>query len=52
MAKMGSGYALWVSTVSNAIDNIDDINCIINAFSEVDDLSLSDFYKESFLCFV
>ncbi len=26
MAKMGPGYALWVSTVSNAIDNIDDIN--------------------------
>jgi hypothetical protein len=48
MAKMGPGYALWVSTVSNAIDNIDDVNCIINAFSEVDDLSLSDFYKKHF----
>ncbi len=48
MAKMGPGYALWVSTVSNAIDNIDDINCIIDAFSEVDDLSLSNFYKKHF----
>ncbi len=48
MAKMGPGYALWVSMVSNAIDNMDDINCVINAFSEVDDLSLSDFYKKHF----
>ncbi len=24
MAKMGPGYALWVSTVSDAINNIDD----------------------------
>jgi hypothetical protein len=48
MAKMGPGYALWVSTVSNAIDNINDINCVIDAFSEVDDLSLSDFYMKHF----
>jgi hypothetical protein len=48
MAKMGPGYALWVSMVSNAIDNINDINCVINVFSEVDDLSLSDFYKKHF----
>jgi hypothetical protein len=48
MAKMGPGYALWLSTVSNTIDNIDDINCIIDAFSEVDNLSLSDFYKKHF----
>ncbi len=48
MAKMGPGYALWVSTVSDAIGNIDDINCVINAFSEVDNLSLSDFYKKHF----
>jgi hypothetical protein len=26
IAKMGPGYALWVSTVSDAIDNIDDID--------------------------
>ncbi len=44
MAEMGPGYALWVSTVS-AIDNINDINCVIDAFSEDDDLSLSNFYK-------
>jgi hypothetical protein len=30
------------------LDNIDDINCVIDAFSEVDDLSLSDFYKKHF----
>ncbi len=48
MAKMGPGYALWVSVVSNAIDNIDDINYVINAFSAVEDLSLSDFYKKHF----
>ncbi len=48
MAKMGPGYALWVLTVFDAIDNIDDINCVINAFFEVDDLSLSDFYKKHF----
>ncbi len=45
---MGPGYALWVSRVSDAIDNIDDINRVIDAFSEVDDLSLSDFYKKHF----
>jgi hypothetical protein len=48
MAKMGPGYAFWVSTVSNAIDNIDDINYVIDAFSEVDDLSFSNFYKKHF----
>jgi hypothetical protein len=48
MAKMGPGYALWVSTVSDAIGNINDIGYVINAFSVVDDLSLSDFYKKHF----
>ncbi len=48
MAKMGPGYALWVSTVSDAINNIDDINYIIDAFSAVNNLSLSDFYKKHF----
>jgi hypothetical protein len=48
MAKMGPGYALWVSTVSDAINNIDDINYVIDAFSAVNDLSLSDFYKKHF----
>jgi hypothetical protein len=51
MAKMGPGYALLVSTVSDAVDNIDAINCVINAFSEVDNLSLSDFYKKHFYAF-
>jgi hypothetical protein len=48
MAKMGPGYALWVSTVSDAIDNIDDIDYVIDAFSAVEDLSLSNFYKKHF----
>jgi hypothetical protein len=48
MAKMGPGYALWVSMVSNAIDNIDDIDYNIDAFSAVNDLSLSNFYKKHF----
>jgi hypothetical protein len=48
MAKLGSGYDLWVSTVSDAIDNMDDINYVINAFSAVDNLSLSAFYKKHF----
>jgi hypothetical protein len=37
MAKMGPGYALWVTTVSDAIDNIDDIDVIMDAFGVVDD---------------
>jgi hypothetical protein len=48
MAKMGPGYALWVSTVSDAINNIDDINYVIDAFSAVDNLSLRNFYKKNF----
>ncbi len=48
MAKMGPGYALWVSTVSNAIDNIDDVDYVINTFSAVDNLPLSNFYKKHF----
>jgi hypothetical protein len=47
-AKMGPGYALWVTTVSDAINNIDDIDYVINAFSAVNDLSLSNFYKKHF----
>jgi hypothetical protein len=48
MAKMGPGYALWVSTVSNATNNIDDIDYVIDAFFAADDLSLSNFYKKHF----
>ncbi len=48
MAKMGPGYALWVSAVSATINNIDDIDYVINVFSAVDDLSLSNFYKKHF----
>ena len=48
MAKLGSGYDLWVSTVSNAINNMDDINYVIDAFGAVDNLSLSAFYKKHF----
>jgi hypothetical protein len=48
MAKMGPGYALWVSKVSGAINNIDDIDYVIDAFSAVNNLSLSGFYKKHF----
>jgi hypothetical protein len=48
MAKMGPGYALWVTTVSDAIDNIDDIDVIMDAFSVVDDLTQVDYYKKHF----
>jgi hypothetical protein len=48
MAKIGPGYALWLSTVSDTIDNIDDIDYVIDAFSAVDDLSLSNFYMKHF----
>ncbi len=34
--------------VSDAIDNIDDIDYVINAFSAVNNLSLSNFYKTHF----
>jgi hypothetical protein len=40
MANVGPGYALWVSTVSDAINNIDDINYVIDGFSAVNDLCL------------
>jgi hypothetical protein len=48
MAKLGSGYDLWVSTISDAIDNMDDIDYVIDAFGAVDNLSLSAFYKKHF----
>ena len=37
MAKIGPGHGLWVSMVSDAIDNIYDINAVIDAFSKVGD---------------
>jgi hypothetical protein len=48
IAKMGPGYALWVSMVSNAINNIVVIDYVIDGFSAVNNLSLSDFYKKHF----
>jgi hypothetical protein len=48
MAKMGPGYALWVTTVSEAIENMEDINSVMDAFGTVDDLSQDDFYKKHF----
>jgi hypothetical protein len=48
MAKMGPGYALWVATVSEAINNIEDIDTIMDAFSVVDNLTQDDFYKKYF----
>ena len=48
MAKMGLGYDLWVRTVSDVIENIDDIDVIMDAFGVVDDLPQVDFYKKYF----
>jgi len=49
MAKLGPGYKLWVSTVSEAIENLDDINCVIDSYNAVDvDMTLSAFYKKHF----
>jgi len=48
MAKMGPGYDLWVTMVSNAIDNMDDIDAIMYAFGAVDDLTPDDFCKKHF----
>jgi hypothetical protein len=48
MAKLGFGYDLWVSMVSDAINNMDDINYIINNFDAVDNLCFSAFYKKHF----
>ena len=35
LAKMGLGYGLWVTTVSDAIENSKEINLVIDAYSEV-----------------
>ncbi len=48
MAKMGPGYALWVTTVSKAIKNMDDIDMVMDAFDAVDNLSNDDYYKKHF----
>jgi len=48
MAKMGLGYDLWVTMISEAIDNIEYINTIMDAFSIVDNLTQDDFCKKYF----
>ena len=48
MAKMGPGYDLWVTTISDAIDNMEDIDTIMDAFSVVDNLTQDGFYKKYF----
>jgi hypothetical protein len=48
MAKMGPGYDLWVATVSDAIDNNEDIDVIMDAYGVVDELLQVDFYKKYF----
>jgi len=48
MAKMGPGYDLWVMTIADAIDNMEDIDTIMDAFSVVDDLTQDGFYKKYF----
>ena len=45
---MGPGYELWVSTVPEAIENMEDIDSVMDAFSAVDNLSHDDYYKKHF----
>jgi hypothetical protein len=48
MAKMGPGYDLWVMAISDAIDNMEDVNTIMDAFGLVDNLTQDEFYKKYF----
>jgi hypothetical protein len=48
MAKMSLGYDLWVMTIFEVIDNIEDIDTIMDAFGVVDNLTQDDFYKKYF----
>ena len=48
MAKMGPGYDLWVTTTSDAIDNMEDIDTIMDAFGVVGNLTQDEFYKKYF----
>ena len=48
LAKMGPGYCLWVTTVSDAIENREEINVVIDAYSAAAGLILNDFYKKHF----
>ena len=48
LAKMGPGYDLWVTTISDAIDNMEDIDTIMDAFSVVENLTQDEFYKKYF----
>ncbi len=48
MTKMGPGYALWITTVSDAIENMEDINSVMDAFGVIDNLSQDDYYKKHF----
>jgi len=48
MAKMGLGYDLWVTMISEAIDTIEDIVTIMDAFGVVNNLTQDDFYKKYF----
>jgi len=48
MAKMGLGYDLWVTKISDAINNIEDIDTIMDAFGVVDNLTQVNFYKKYF----
>ena len=41
---MGLGYDLWVTTISEAIDNIEDIDTVMDAFSVVDNLTQDDIF--------
>jgi len=45
---MGPGYDLWVTTISDAIDNMEDIDTIMDAFGVVNNLTQDEFCKKYF----
>ncbi len=45
---MGPGYELWVTTISDTIDNMEDIDTIMDVFGVVDNLTQDEFYKKYF----
>jgi len=47
-AKMGPRYDLWVTAISDTIDNMEDIDTIMDAFCVVDNLTQDEFYKKYF----
>jgi hypothetical protein len=46
LAKLDRGYGLWVETASKAIDKIDKIEIVMDAYSAIDNMTEEVFYKK------